>query len=392
MKLLPISYATRNLGRSPGRACLSIGGSMLVVLLVLASAGFVNGMQRSIVTSGNPQNMILMAAGSVESIERSEVAMQTSGILAASVKGLRTLGGVEAISPEIHLAIPVSKTDPANGENTGDLVVFRGVTPAAWLVHEEAQLEFGRTPEPGREEIILGRMAARSLGYEPAESAIGNRLWIGSESVEVVGILSGSGSVIEGEAWIDLANLQVIAQRDSLSCVVLTRDEATPASIEGFTVRRLDLELVAVEETDYYASLAAFFRPIQWMVIITAILVAFGGIVGGLNTTYASFVSRVRELGTLQTLGYSRPAIMVSLVQESLLASAVGALIACGIGLLLIDGIAIRFSLGVFGIEIDTLVLAGALTAGVTLGVLGAIIPAWRCLRLPIPEALRTSI
>ena len=60
MKLLPISYATRNLGRSPGRACLSIGGSMLVVLLVLASAGFVNGMQRSIVTSGNPQNMIML--------------------------------------------------------------------------------------------------------------------------------------------------------------------------------------------------------------------------------------------------------------------------------------------------------------------------------------------
>ena len=70
---------------------------MLVVLLVLASAGFVTGMQRSIVTSGNPQNMILMAAGSVESIERSEVAMQTSGILAASVKGLREIGGVEAI-------------------------------------------------------------------------------------------------------------------------------------------------------------------------------------------------------------------------------------------------------------------------------------------------------
>ena len=126
--------------------------------------------------------------------------------------------------------------------------------------------------------------------------------------------------------------------------------------------------------------------------IITAILVAFGGIVGGLNTTYASFASRVRELGTLQTLGYSRPAIMISLVQESLLASAVGALIACGIGLVLIDGIAVRFSMGVFGIDIDTTVLAGALATGLALGIVGAIIPAWRCLRLPIPEALRTSL
>ncbi|MEE2681071.1 MAG: ABC transporter permease [Planctomycetota bacterium] len=392
MKLLPISYATRNLGRSPGRACLSIGGSMLVVLLVLASTGFVTGMRKSIVTSGNARNMILMAAGSTESIERSEVAMQTAGILAASVKGLRSLGGVEAISPEIHLAMPVSTVDPASQENTGDLIVFRGVTASAWLVHQEAQLESGRPPEPGRSEIILGRMAARSLGFEPSTTAIGNRLWIGAEPVEVVGTLTGAGSVIEGEAWIDLTNLQVIAQRDSLSCVVLTREEATPASIDDFAVSRLDLELVAIEETDYYSTLAAFFRPIQWMVVITAILVAFGGIVGGLNTTYASFASRVRELGTLQTLGYSRPAIMISLVQESLLASAIGALIACGLGLLFIDGIAIRFSLGVFGIEIDNVVLAGALAAGLVLGVLGAIIPAWRCLRLPIPEALRTSL
>ena len=83
---------------------------------------------------------------------------------------------------------------------------------------------------------------------------------------------------------------------------------------------------------------------------------------------------------------------MISLVQESLLASAIGALLACVIGLVLIDGIAIRFSMGVFGIRIDTLVVAGALATGLLLGVLGALVPAWRCLRLPIPEALRTSL
>ena len=392
MRLLPISYATRNLGRSPGRMILSIGGSMLVVLLVLASGGFVTGMQRALVTSGNPRNTILLGVGSEESLERSEIPMRTSGILGASVKGIRSLAGIEAISPEVHLAMPVTTTRPEGDESFGELLVFRGVTPAAWLVHEEAMLDAGRPPEPGRDEIALGRMAARALGFEPADRAIGQRLWIGSESLEIVGILSGSGSVIEGEAWIDLANLQVIAQRDSISCVVVTRENATPAAIAGFAARRLDLELASIEETEYFASLAAFFKPIQWMVVITAILVAFGGIVGGLNTTYASYASRVRELGTLQTLGFSRGAIALSLVQESVLASSIGALIACGLGLMLLDGMAIRFSLGVFGIDIDTGVLAGALGAGLVLGIVGAVIPAWRCLRLPIPEALKTTI
>ncbi len=127
------------------------------------------------------------------------------------------------------------------------------------------------------------------------------------------------------------------------------------------------------------------------MVVLTAILIAIGGVLGGLNTTYAAFASRVREIGTLQTLGYSRLAIIWSLMEESLLASAIGALLGCLLGLLFLDGEAIRFSMGVFGIEIDGLVLAGGLAAGILLGIVGALIPAWRCLRLPIPEALRTS-
>ena len=73
---------------------------------------------------------------------------------------------------------------------------------------------------------------------------------------------------------------------------------------------------------------SSFFRPIQLMVWTTAILIATGGLLGGLNTMYAAFASRVRELGALQAMGYSRLAVVVSLVQESLLATVAGALAA----------------------------------------------------------------
>ena len=39
MRQLPFEYAVRNLGRAPVRLMLSIGGSTLVVLLVLAADG-----------------------------------------------------------------------------------------------------------------------------------------------------------------------------------------------------------------------------------------------------------------------------------------------------------------------------------------------------------------
>jgi putative ABC transport system permease protein len=128
------------------------------------------------------------------------------------------------------------------------------------------------------------------------------------------------------------------------------------------------------------------------MVLLTAVLVGIGAVIGGLNSNYATFVGRIREMGTLQTLGYSRFAITVSLLQESILASAVGALVACFIALFLLDGAAIRFSMGVFGLHIDAGVLAGGLLAGLLLGIAGALLPAWRCLTRPIPEALKTTI
>ncbi|MDP7030500.1 MAG: FtsX-like permease family protein [Phycisphaerales bacterium] len=387
MRTLPFEYAVRNLGRSPARLTLSVGGSMLVVLLVLTAAGFTRGMEQAMRVSGSPDAIMLIGSGSEESIERSEIAMRTSGVVAASVPGLLSRAGMDAVSPEIHLALPLS----TGRDDQGRLAVIRGIERAAWLVHDEAKVEYGRAPTAGRSELIAGRLAARSLGFEPPRSMIGTTFQLDGEPYEVVGIMSAGGGVIEGEFWTALTDLQITAQRDSLSTVTLRTDGADLVDLQSFAATRLDLELAAVAETDYYAQLAAFYRPVRLLVIVTAVLIALGGVAGGLNTMYAAFASRVREIGSLQTFGFSRGAIVWSLMQESILASSLGALLACGIGLAVLDQFVIRFSMGVFGISIDAGVLALGLAAGFGLGVIGAAVPVWRCLRKPIPEALRAG-
>jgi len=366
---------------------LSVGGSTLVVLLVLAAAGFTKGMQQAMRVSGSPDAIMLMGSGSEESIERSEIAMSTGGIVAASVPGLLTRAGVNAVSPEVHLALPLT----TESDEPGRLAVIRGIQPEAWLVHEDTRITHGHAPRAGRSELTAGCLAARSLGFDPPESILGAAFVLDDEPYEVVGVMAAAGGVIEGEFWTALTDLQVTSQRDSLSTVILRTDGADLVDLEAFAATRLDLELAAVAETEYYAQLGAFYRPVRLLVIVTAVLIAIGGVTGGLNTMYAAFASRVREIGSLQTLGFSRGAILWSLVQESILASSVGALLACGLGLLVLDHFVIRFSMGVFGITIDAGVLSLGLAAGLVLGVIGAAVPAWRCLRRPIPEALRAG-
>tara|TARA_B100001059_G_scaffold151107_1_gene150967 strand:- start:12760 stop:13935 length:1176 start_codon:yes stop_codon:yes gene_type:complete len=390
MSLLPFEYAVRNLGRSPLRLILSVGGSVLVVLLVLAAAGFVIGMQSSLNVSGDEDNVILLGAGSEESIERSEIPMRTTGIVGASIAGIRTRAGVDAVSPEIHLALPI--VPPGSDEGMmGQLAVIRGFEPSAFLVHDDVIVTDGQLPMAGSNEIAVGRIAAIGMGFDPPESILGESLQLDDEQYEAVGLLAANGGVIEGEFWVPLTDLQVTAQRDSLSCVVVRCESATLEDLDAFVAQRLDLELISMPETDYYAALAAFFKPVQWMVIVTAVLIAMGGVLGGLNTMYAAFASRVREIGSLQTLGYSRAAIMISLIQESVLATSMGAIVACSIGWWALDGLVVRFSMGAFGIDITAAVLALGLLSGLLLGLIGAIVPAWRCLVKPIPEALRSG-
>ena len=156
-------------------------------------------------------------------------------------------------------------------------------------------------------------------------------------------------------------------------------------------MQRLDLELSAISESDYYASLIKFYRPVQIMIWTTGMLIAMAGFLGGLNTMYAAFAARAREFGTLQSLGYPRFAVVVSLVQESLLAASAGTLLGAGVGLAVLHGRSVRFSMGVFQMTLDQHVLLLGLVAGLVVGVVGALPPAWRCLRMPITEALKAS-
>jgi ABC-type antimicrobial peptide transport system permease subunit len=127
------------------------------------------------------------------------------------------------------------------------------------------------------------------------------------------------------------------------------------------------------------------------MVWVTAVLIAMGGVFGGLNTMYAAFAARVRELGTLQSIGYARSALVLSLVQESVLATVAGALLAAAIGFVWLDGLAIRFSIGTFGLVLDSEALLMGLCTGLALGLVGALPPAWRCLQMPVAESLKAS-
>lgn len=383
--MLPLSYAVRNLFRSKSRLLQTIGGSALVVLLVMAALAINDGMKRVLSASGSPHNVILVGAGSEESIQRSEVADRAGGIAEAAVPGIAEALGVRAVSSEIHY---MSYLDLGGGSRRQ--AMFRGVTPQALHVHPEVRITAGSFPAAGQ--LMAGRLAWRKLGLAEADLKPSTRVVLDGQTMTISGTFAAPGTVLESELWASLGDLRVLAKRETVSCVVLRLDDpADFAEADLFAKQRLDLELSALRESDYYARLSSFFKPLRVMTWITAGLIAAGAVFGGVNTLYAAFASRVREMATLQAIGFGRGALLASLVQESTLACLGGTLLASLVALLLLDGRTVPFSIGAFTLEISPGVALGGILTGLFLGLLGALPPAVRCLKPALPVALRSS-
>ncbi len=380
---LPWDYGIRNVGRRPLASLLVMLGAAGVVSLVLLMGAFVQSLSYSLQDTGNLNNVIILGAGSENSLEQSAIAANVPQIMAASINSVEKRGEMSSISPEVYMATMIGIGESKH------LAVLRGITPPALTVHWQVTITSGNYPSSG--EVLVGRLAHTKLGIAKEQLNIGNTLEIEGRKWRISGEFAAPGTVLEAEIWVPLSEMMTQIKRDTLSCAVVTlKPGADFSELELFTKTRIDLAVSAIRETDYYNELMRYYRPIRALGWVMAILIAVGGLLGGLNTMYGAIQGRAKELAALETLGFSRVKILVSLMQEFLLLTITGTLIASLTAIFIINGMTIRFTMGAFALRVDSIVLLAGLLVGTLLGTLGVLLPALRLLRRPLIEALRS--
>jgi putative ABC transport system permease protein len=388
-RLLPWDYGVRNLLRRPARSAMTLFGLTIVVLLVLVVVGFIRGLEASLSVSGDPQVVMIHTLGAAENIENSSIPGRTTNLLSASLEAIQRRPGpggskVVCASPELYLGTQVNV-----GQNyEGALGLVRGVTPAVLLVRRNIQIVEGNWPGPG--ELLVGRLAATKMGRQPEELAIGKSVMFEGRTWKISGRFVAMGSTLESEMWCPLDDLQLAMKRQDLSMVaVRLASSAVPADLDEFCKERFDLELQATPETQYYQSLERHYGPVRLLAWLIVVIIAGAGVFTGMNIMYGAVTGRVRELATLQTIGFVRRAIALSLVQEGMLLASLASLIAGTFGVLVLQGIAVRFTMGAFTLNVDGTTLLIGFGTGLLIGVLGSIPPAIRAMRLLVVEGLK---
>jgi len=390
---IPISYNIRNLKMRKGLTIMTALGIALTVTTAVFLMALLAGLDRAFVTSGDPQNVLVLRKGSTAEL--------SGGFDANLFPTLKNLPGIAKdshgeplASGEWVVVIVLPRKD-----GTGEVnVTVRGMMPDGLELRQlpkdkpRVKLVEGRWFTPGQREVVV----SQSIHKRFSHSNVGDTMQFGKGPWTVVGVFDAGGSAYESEVWGDVNQMSSDFDRQGgFASAYLRATDATSANaLKNLVSDDQRLKLDGTLETDYYAKQTTSGGPIRVVGYLVAIIMAIGSSFAAMNTMYAAVAYRSREIATLRVIGFSRPSILTSFVFESLLLSFLGALL--GIVLMLpFNGMTtgtsnnVTFSEVVFSLRMTPAVVIRAIIFGLVMGLIGGFAPAWHAARQNILSALR---
>ena len=365
-------------------------GIALVVMILFILFGFVDGMRRTVASTAETGNYILLSTGA-EAEPNSVITKPEYELLHAMPQFASDPNGTTLISPEIVAGLNVN---PGHAKTM--FVYLRGVKPIAYNVHRRMKLESGHWPVPGAGEWVVGRkLVAKFPAFgPPAKFHFGRRSW------NIVGTFSDEDSARESEVWADVDDLFNDYRRSTGNAianvlhVVIKPGELS--SINETLKKDPRLPLHAESEKEFYATQNQIADQFQSYGLILATILAIGAVFGGMNTMYAAVARRSREIGVLRALGFGPGNVLASFVAESAMLGLAGAVIGEVIGLAVADATGLNSNLMnvgllIFRFHLGVRAIAAGLIAGILIGVIGGFLPAWRASAIGINAALREA-
>jgi putative ABC transport system permease protein len=378
----------RNLPQRLGTSSVAVFGVACVVGVFIAVLSMASGFQRTMMSSGADDVLILLRAGATSEMSSGMGYEQTQQI--ANLPGIAKLDSKPISSPELFVIVDV----PMLTKDTNANAPLRGVESMAFEVRKSFKIIEGRNFEPGKNELIVGRGAQQQF----ANMSVGSVVKFGQTEWTVVGAFESGGGLAESELWCDAKILQNAYRRgNSYQIVRVKLDDA-----KGFDALK---EAVAADpkfnldvkrESDYLAEqsepLSKFIKMVGYPL---AFLMALGAIFGAINTMYTSVSNRTREIATLRALGFGSAPVAISTLVESLVLAMLGGVIGSIIVYLVFNGYTVStlnfasFSQVVFDFAVTPDLLVQGVVFATIIGFIGGFFPAIRAARLPVATALR---
>jgi putative ABC transport system permease protein len=209
----------------------------------------------------------------------------------------------------------------------------------------------------------------------------------------VTGTFESGGSATESELLTDAATLLSAMRVPAYKS--LTVRLASPTALDRFktaVTTRPGPPLEIHRESDYFADQAKPLNDLlRTLAFVVGGIMGLGAMFGALNTMYSAIATRAREIATLRAIGFGGAPVVLSVILEALVFSAVGALIGVAVAWALFDGNLHDMGGMAIRLTVTPQVALGAAGFACLLGLFGGLFPALKAARMPIAEALRAT-
>ncbi|MFY7875032.1 MAG: ABC transporter permease, partial [Pirellula sp.] len=359
---IPIGYNLRNLIVRYRTTLLTSVAFILVTGVLTGLMGFINGLKRLAQATGNPANVIVLSQGSTEEAV-SNMPFENMGDIAQQ-EGVERRNDEPLCSRESYLVLSLPIAEPIPGSPTRRLLQVRGLFDpvASAQVHDFDLLPgsdwfsaAGVRPnddpnKPPLVEVVLGQgiakqlagdrsAAARSTARNPLQLEVGDTIPLDTRELIVTGIMKTEGTTFDSEVWSKQSVIGPLLGKSNYTTLVLRATDASQAQkLEDFFMGKdknfkyEKTEVNAFTETNYYKSQSKTSLQLLVGTILVATVMGFGGVMGVMNTMFAAISQRVKDIGMLRLLGFTRWRILVSFLTESLLIALFGVLVGCLLG------------------------------------------------------------
>lgn len=386
---IPLSYSLRNLLTRRMTTVLTASGMALVVFVFAATLMLTDGLQKTLVETGSPDNVVVIRKGSQSEVQ-SGVERPQANLVESQPEIATGSSGERLLVKEMVVLISL----PKRGSNSPANVVIRGIGAVSLALRPQVRLVEGRMPRPGSAEIMAGASIARRF----QGAGIGEHLRFGMRDWTVVGLFEAGTTGFNSEIWGDVDQLMQAFRRPVYSSLLFRL--ADTDSFNRFKERiesdpRLTLE--AKREPRYYLDQSeAMAKFLNILGMTLTVIFSLGAIIGAMITMYASVANRVGEIGTLRALGFQRSSILAAFLAEALLLGLIGGVagVFCASFMQLITISTMNwqtFSELAFSFRLTLATALESVGFSLVMGLSGGLIPALRASRMSIVDALREN-
>lgn len=389
------SLVLKNLVRRPMRSLLTLIALATAIAAVVALLGISQGFTKSFgqIYEAHSVDVVVSRQGAADRL--------SSSIDQELATDITKLPGVDRAAAVLLETLSLE-----------DLEIYgiptQGIASDSWLLGDYELDQVAGASQPvgqssqndtaGDQQDINKASSTVMLGIHLAEridAKVGDALVIFDEPFEINGIFKSTSTWENGSMILPLPELQRLTAREGQATYInvvldkpLSAEDAQKAidSIQALDSKIHPLTTAEFVEEDLRMQLAG---AMAWMTSVIALVI---GSIGTLNTMLTSVMERTSEIGILRAIGWPRGRVIRMILMESCGLAILASLLGTVLAVLMTWGLSqAPAAKGILNPSIDVGTIFQGLALGLGIGLVGALLPAWRASRMLPTEAFREA-